>query len=257
MEEQMNINNLKRIGICAHSYEGGALCFLTACREGARLLGAHMHPNVVLSAIPMGLSMPAWESDDYEEIAKHLSNGVKEVEKSGADFFICPDNTGHIVLEKIIDSLPLPGLHIADVVCQEILDNNWKKVALLGTKWTMTGTVYSNTFMKNGLERLIPNNHDRTKINDAIFDELCQGLFKQETVDNFIRIIDDLKNSGAECVILGCTEIPLIINSENSPLPILDSTRLLAKKAVQLALKETELDNNGWINPQITATNKH
>lgn len=253
----MNINNLKRIGICAHSYEGGALCFLTACREGARILGPHMHPNVVLSAIPMGLSMPAWESDNYDEIAKHLSNGVKEVEKSGADFFICPDNTGHIVLEKIINSLPIPGLHIVDVVCQEILDNNWKKAALLGTKWTMTGTVYSNTLKINGLERVIPDEGDRSLINDAIFDELCQGIFKPETVNSFIRIIEDLKNLGADCVILGCTEIPLIINSENSPLPILDSTRLLAKKAVQLALIEKELRNNGWINLQITDTNKH
>ncbi|MEM8567915.1 MAG: amino acid racemase, partial [Bacteroidota bacterium] len=230
----MNIEELKRIGICAHSYEGGALCFLTACREGARLLGPHMHPNIVLSAIPMGLSMPAWESDNYEEIARHLTNGVKELEKSGADFFICPDNTGHIVLEKIINSLPLPGLHIADVVCQKILDYKWRKVGLLGTKWTMTGTVYSSAFTKNGLDRLIPNEDVRTKINQVIFDELCQGIFKPNTIDYFIRTIEDLKNMGAECVVLGCTEIPLIINKENSPLPILDSTRLLAQKAVQI-----------------------
>lgn len=247
----MDINKLKRIGICAHSYEGAALCFLTACREGARLLGPHMHPNIVLSAIPMGLSMPAWESDNYQEIAEHLSNGVNEVTKSGAEFFICPDNTGHIVLEKIIHTLPIPGLHIADVVCQEILDNNWGKVALLGTKWTMTGMVYSNAFMKNGLERFIPDEPDRTKINNAIFEELCQGVFESDTIDHFIRTIESLKNMGAECVVLGCTEIPLIIDSENSPLPILDSTRLLAEKAVQLALTEIELSENGWINPQI------
>ncbi len=123
MEKQIHGNSFKKIGICAHSYEGGALCFLTACREGARLLGPHMHPNIVLSAIAMGLSMPAWESDNYKEIAGHLCDGVKEVEKSGADFFICPDNTAHIVLEQIIGSLALQGLHIADVVCQEILDH--------------------------------------------------------------------------------------------------------------------------------------
>ena len=189
MEKQVNINKLKRIGICAHSYEGGALCFLTACREGAKLLGPHLHPNIVLSAIPMGLSMPAWKSDNYGEIAKYLSEGVNEVAKGGADFFICPDNTGHIVLEKIINTLPIPGLHIAEVVCQEILDNNWKKVALLGTKWTMNGAVYANALMNHGLERLIPDEHTQTKINEAIFDELCQSIFNSQTIDFFIKTL--------------------------------------------------------------------
>ncbi len=249
----MNIHNFKKIGICAHSYEGGALCFLEACREGGRRLGPHMHPNIVLSAIPMGLSMPAWEADHYDDVAIHLRNGVHEVEKSGAHFFICPDNTAHVVLEQIIHSLPIPGLHIAEVVCQEAVDNQWKKVALLGTKWTMTGPVYAHQLKKNGLERLIPNEDDRAFINGAIFDELCQGIFKPTTLNRFIRIIEDLKHSGADCVILGCTEIPLLINRENSPLPILDSTRLLSQKAVQIAVSEIELDTQGWINPRVPA----
>ncbi len=243
----------KKIGICVHSYEGGALCFITACREGARLMGPHMHPNIVLSAIPMGLSMDAWESDHHEEVAKHLSHGVLELAKSGANFFICPDNTGHIVLEKIINTLPLPGLHIADVVCQEIIDNNWKKVGLLGAKWTMTGTVYSEAFARNGLQALIPDPEARDRINNAIFDELCQGIFKSETVEYFVQVIEDLKNKGAECVVLGCTEIPLIINEQNSSLPILDSTRILAKKAVHLAMVKTQIISQGWINPEIIA----
>lgn len=245
----MSHERWKRIGICAHSYEGAALCFLAACREGARLLGPHMHPDIIMSNIPMALSMPAWKSGKHSEVGKHLSNGVKDVAKSGADFFICPDNTAHIVLEEIVDNLPIPGLHIADVVCQEILDNHWKKVGLLGTKWTMTGTVYSRAFLKNGLEKIVPDEPVQAKIDNAIFDELCQSVFKPETIAYFINTIEALKNKGAECVVLGCTEIPLIINSENSPLPILDSTRSLAKQAVKLALLDTELDGNGWISP--------
>ncbi|HRG20353.1 MAG TPA: hypothetical protein PLQ57_04960 [Saprospiraceae bacterium] len=108
----------KVLGICAHSYEGGALCFLSACKEGAALSGPHLHPNIVLSAIPMGLSISSWENDDYDEISKHLKMGVEQVAHGGADFFICPDNTRHIVLGKIVNELPIPGLHIADVVSQ-------------------------------------------------------------------------------------------------------------------------------------------
>lgn len=237
----------KKIGICAHSYEGGSLCFITACREGAKLMGPHMHPNIILSAIPMGLSMKAWESEDYIEIAKYLKEGINQIAKSGADYFLCPDNTAHIVLEQIIEELPIPGLHIADVVCQEIIKNNWKKVGLLGTKWTMGGTVYPKILEENDLFVITPNEATKQKINDSIFDELCQGIFTAKTSELFIESIDNLKKEGAECVILGCTEIPLIINSNNSPLPILDSTRLLSKYAVKLAIMDVDMTEKGWI----------
>ncbi|QTD38075.1 amino acid racemase [Polaribacter batillariae] len=242
----------KTIGICAHSYEGGALSFLAACRQGAKLMGQHMHPNIILSAIPMGLSMKGWESGNHDEVAKHLKAGIHQISKSGADFFICPDNTAHIVLENIIEEVPIPGLHIANVVCEEIKKNNWKKVGLLGTKWTMDGKVYPNILNANNLSVLTPIEAVKKKINDAIFDELCQGVFKRETTELFIKAINGLKQDGAECVVLGCTEIPLIINSNNSPLPILDSTRLLSKYAVKLALLNKEIPIKGWIN----ATNK-
>jgi aspartate racemase len=237
----------KRIGICAHSYEGGSLCFITTCREGATILGAHMHPTVIMSAIPMGLSMNGWETNNYEDVATFLSKGVEQVAMGGANFFICPDNTGHIVLERIIDRLPIPGLHIADVVCSEILTNNWTKIGLLGTKWTMTGEVYSNALKKRNLTKLIPTESLISQINDAIFEELCQGIFTQETIRLFQDSIELLKQQGAECVILGCTEISLIINSDNSALPVLDTTRLLAKYAVKIALSESELPKKGWI----------
>ena len=243
--KKMKMN--KNIGICAHSYEGGALCFITSCREGAAFLGAHMHPEIIMSAIPMGLSMNGWETNNYEEVGMFLSKGVEQVAMGGANFFICPDNTAHIVLERIIDRLPIPGLHIADVVCSEIANNDWKKIGLLGTIWTMTGEVYSNALKKRNLTKLIPTEPLMAQINDAIFEELCQGVFRQETVRLFQDSIELLKQQGADCVILGCTEIPLIINSDNSPLPILDTTRLLAKYAVKIALSEKDLPKRGWV----------
>lgn len=239
---------MKTVGIVAHSFEGAALCFLTACREGAVHLGPHMHPNIVMSAVPMALSLPGWEADDYSAVGKFLAEGVQMVADAGADFYVCPDNTAHIVLEQIAGELPIPGLHIADVVCHELSKNRSKHVGLLGTRWTMTGPVYETALKKRGLERLIPNEATMKLINAAIFDELCLGIFDGATTDMFLGAIDDLKSRGAECVVLGCTEIPLIVNDENSSLPTFDSTRLLAKYAVLEALSERPIAwRSGWL----------
>jgi aspartate racemase len=239
---------MKTIGIVAHSAEGAALCFLTACREGAVHLGSHMHPNIVLSAVPMGLSMPGWEANDHAAVGKYLSQGVQQVADAGADFFVCPDNTAHIILEQIAASLPLPGLHIAEVVCHEVTMRGWKHVGLLGTRWTMTGPVYETALTKRGLEMLVPDEPMRERLNAAIFDELCLGIFNTSTTELFVGAIEDLKSRGAECVILGCTEIPLIVTSENSPLPAFDSTRLLAKYAVREAVNERPISvKAGWL----------
>lgn len=239
---------MKTVGIVAHSFEGAALCFLTACREGAVHLGPHMHPNIVMSAVPLALSMPGWEADDYSAVAKFLAKGVQMVAYAGADFYVCPDNTAHIVLEQIAGDLPIPGLHIADVVCHELSQHGWKNVGLLGTRWTMTGPVYEKALKNRGFERLIPDAATIELLNTAIFDELCLGVFNASTTDLFLGAIEDLKSRGAECVILGCTEIPLIVTPANSPLPTFDSTRLLAKYAILEALSDRPLPTkSGWL----------
>jgi aspartate racemase len=176
-----------------------------------------MHPNIVMSAVPMGLSIPGWESNDHAAVAKFLSEGVQLVADAGADFYVCPDNTAHIVLEQIAADLPLPGLHIA-------------------------------ALKTRGLEMLVPDEQTRERLNTAIFDELCLGIFNTSTTDHFLRAIEDLKSRGSECVILGCTEIPLIVTEENSPLPAFDSTRLLAKYAVREAISERPIPvKSGWL----------
>lgn len=233
---------MKTIGIVAHSAEGGALCFQEVCREGGRLIGEHMHPTIVLSAVPMALSVPGWRNERHDEIAQFLARGVQMVAEAGADFYICPDNTAHIVLERIAGQLPLPGLHIADVVCAEIERQGWRRVGLLGTTWTMTGPVYANALDRRQWERLIPEEPTRVRLNQAIFDELCQGVFTGPTTQLFLDAIGGLKARGAECVILGCTEIPIIVSPQNSSLPVLDSTRLLARCAVREAMREATLE---------------
>lgn len=211
-------------------------------------LGPHMHPTIVMSAVPMALSMQGWETGNHQDVAKFLAQGVELVAKAGADFYVCPDNTAHIVLETIAAELPLPGLHIAEVVCREITANGWKRVGLLGTKWTMTGPVYARALEQRGLERIVPDEPVREQLNTAIFDELCQSIFNAETTQLFVNAIEDLKARGAECVILGCTEIPLIVTEANSPLPVLDSTRLLAKYAVNEAISDRPIEmSSGWV----------
>ena len=239
---------MRTLGIVAHSAEGGALCFLTACREGSVHLGPFMHPTIVVSAVPMGLSMKGWQTGDYPAVARFLSQGVQQVADAGAHFYVCPDNTAHIVLEQIAADLPIPGLHIADVVCREITAHGWKHVGLLGTKWTMTGPVYAKALEKRGLELLIPEESMREKLNNAIFEELCQGIFRAQTTNLFLEAVDVLRSKGADCVVLGCTEIPLVITSDNASLPVYDSTRLLARYAVVEALKDEPITiNSGWL----------
>jgi len=239
---------MKTLGIVAHSAEGGSLCFLTALREGQRLLGAHRHPEIVVSAIPMSLSLAGWESGDHAPVAEALRRGVEQVARAGADFFICPDNTAHIVLERIAPGLPIPGLHIADVVAAEMAARGFGTAALLGTKWTMTGPVYPAALGRRRLAHLVPDEATRTRLNDAIFDELCQGIFRDATTATFVGAIEGLKAAGADCAILGCTEIPIIVSDANSPLPVLDSTRLLARYAVEEAIDGRPLaPAGGWL----------
>ncbi len=211
-------------------------------------MGPHMHPEIVVSAIPMGLSMPGWENDDHQLVAKFLRRGVEQVAAAGADFFICPDNTAHIVLEQIANTLPIPGLHIADVVAREMAKGGWKAAAILGTKWTMAGRVYPDALRRRGFDYLIPDERTRSRTNHAIFEELCRGVFKPETTDFFLRAIEDMSSRGADCAILGCTEIPLIVSTSNSSLPVLDSTRLLARYAVMEAVDDRPLPSSqGWL----------
>jgi aspartate racemase len=244
----LTTNRTKRIGIVAHSAEGGALCFITMCREGQKLLGPHLHPEIVVSAIPMGLSMPGWESDDHEAVAQYLRRGVEQVAAAGADFFVCPDNTAHLVLEQIAATLPIPGLHIADAVALEMKAAGWTVAGLLGTKWTMNGPVYPRALEEQGLTTLCPIAARQKEINRTIFEELCQGVFLPSTTEMYVDAIRDLGAAGADCVILGCTEIPLIIDHRNSPLPVLDSTRLLAVHAVREAmLPDMSVGDGGWI----------
>ncbi|HET9370676.1 MAG TPA: amino acid racemase [Vicinamibacterales bacterium] len=226
------------IGILAHSADGAALCFLEMIRAASARLGAHEHPEVTLSILPMGPTLAHYARHDLGAVRAHLARTAGRLAAAGCDFFVCPDNTAHIALELAGEPLPLPGLHIAAIVAARAKADGRRSVALLGTKWTMEGPVYPAAFAKRGLTMRTPSPEDRRIVDDVIFDELCQGVVSERSRSEYVRIIDALKQEGCDAVALSCTELPLLVTPEISPLPTLDSTRLLAREAVAAAIDD-------------------
>ena len=229
---------MKHIGILAHSFEGATLCFRTACLEGVKRLGAHMHPEITMTCSPMALVLDAWDRGDNSTLRQFFIEDARKIAAAGADFFVLPDNTAHIAMESSGEPFPIPGLHIGEVVAEKARRDGRTKVGILGTNWTMTGPVYPGALGRRGMGWAIPDEADRKQIHEIIMDELCLGTFKDASRDTYVRIIEKLKADGCDAVALVCTEIPLLITQDVSPLPILDSTRLLAAAAVEVALGE-------------------
>lgn len=229
---------MKHIGILAHSFEGATLCFRTACLEGVEQLGPHMHPETTMTCSAMALVLDAWERGDNEQLRAFFMEDSGKLAAAGCDFFVCPDNTAHIALESPGEPFPLPCLHIGEVVAGEAARAGFKKVGILGTNWTMNGPVYPGALGRRGIEWAVPDDADRRIVHDIIMDELCLGIIRDQAREAYVGIIEKLANQGCNAVALVCTEIPLLISAEDSPLPILDSTRLLAKAAVEVAIGE-------------------
>ena len=229
---------MMHIGILAHSFEGATLCFRTACLEGVARLGAHMHPEITMAVSPMALVLDAWERGDNSDLRAFFMKDAEKLAAAGADFFVLPDNTAHIAMESPGNPFPIPGLNIGEVVAEQAATDGRRKVGILGTKYTMNGPVYPGALGRRGIGWAVPSPEDQKIVNDVIFDELCLGTFRDESRETYVRIIEKLEGEGCDAVALVCTEIPLLITPDVSPLPTLDSTRLLAKAAVEVAIGE-------------------
>jgi aspartate racemase len=229
----------KHIGIVACSAEGAALCYRTICVEGAAILGKYAHPEVTMHTHPLNEYMRYIEADDWHGVADLMLSSVKKVAQVGADFAICPDNTIHQAFELIVEKSPIPWLHIAEEVAAEAQRRNYGCLGILGTEYLMEGPVYPTKLVATGIEYNIPEETDRERINAIIFDELINGRFTAESRVYFSSVIGQLQNLGCDAVVLGCTEIPLLVTQEVSSLPILDSTRLLARAALRNATAPT------------------
>lgn len=226
----------KHIGIVACSAEGAALCYRTICVEGAHVLGRHAHPEVTMHTFPLSEYMHCIYQDGWEGVADLMLASVRKVAQVGAEFAICPDNTLHQAFDMVVAKSPIPWLHIAEEVGAEAKRNHHKCLGVLGTKYLMEGPVYPSRLSILGIAHHVPEADERERINDIIFDELVYGRFTSEARIYFSQAIDRLKDRGCDAVVLGCTEIPLLIAQEHSALPILDSTRLLARAALKKAI---------------------
>lgn len=223
------------IGIVGCSAEGAALCYRTLCSEGAQFLGRHNHPEVSVHTHALAKYMRCVDNDDWRGVGELMLSSAEKLASIGADFLICPDNTVHQALPLIESRSPLPWLHIADVVARAAVARGFRRLGLTGTRWLVESSVYPERLAVQAIELVLPDHEDRCTLNRVIMDELVCGVFEPESVAAFQRIILRLKEQGADAVVLGCTEIPLIIHDSNSPLPTLDSTRLLARAALARA----------------------
>ncbi len=229
----------QHIGIVGCSAEGAALCYRTLCSEGAALLGPHAHPEISMHTPSLHLYVQCLERGDIDGVGELMLDSARRLQRAGADFLICPDNTIHQAFGYMAPRSPLPWLHIAQEVATEAKARGHRRLALTGTRWLVDSSVYPDALAALGLECIKPTAAERAGIGRLIMQELVYGVFKPETTAYFQKVIARMKDEdGCDAVVLGCTEIPLILSDANSPLPTLDSTRLLARAALRRACQQ-------------------
>jgi len=226
----------RHIGIVGCSAEGAALCYRTICREAPKEMGEHTHPEVTMHTYPLSDYMDHIRAGDWDKVAELMISSAEKVARAGADFAVCPDNTIHQAFDIMKSRSTIPWLHIAEAVGEEAKRRRFKHLGILGTRYLMVGPVYPDALKTFHINSEIPDQDDQEHINEIIFSELVNGIFHERSRLYFNEVIGKLRDRGCDAVVLGCTEIPLIVNSKDSPLPTLDSTRLLARAALRQAL---------------------
>ena len=229
---------MQHIGIVAVSAEGAALCLRTICLEGAALLGPYTHPEVSLHCFPLSGYQHLIDCGRWDAVGEQLLESAARLVRAGAEMLICPDNTVHQGLDRVRARAPVPWIHIAEEVVAEARRRNLKRLAILGTRFLMEGPVYPTKLKPADIDYRIPDTRQRQRINQIIYDELVYARILPESLAYFQDVIRELAADGCDGVALACTEIPLLINEADSPLPILDSTRILARAALREAVAD-------------------
>jgi aspartate racemase len=226
----------RHIGIVACSAEGAALCYRTICVEGSQRLGAYAHPEVSMHSHSLADYVTCLERDDWQGVGELMLSSAEKLARAGADFLICPDNTIHQAMPYVAPRSPRPWLHIAEVVAEQARARGFTRLGLTGTRFLVQSDVYPGQLTPRGIDYLRPEPSERDEIDRLIWEELVNGRITADALAYFQRVIERMNRDGCDAVVLGCTEIPLIMNDQNSPLPTLDSTRLLARAALKRAI---------------------
>jgi aspartate racemase len=205
--------------------------------EGAQLLGAHAHPEVSIHTHSLAEYMQCIYRGDWQGVGELMLASARKLATIGAEFLVCPDNTIHQALPYVEPRSPLRWLHIAEVVAAQAVERGYRRLGLTGTRWLVESEIYPEKLAARGLAYVRPNPMERDDINRIIMEELVYGVITPEAAAYFQRVIGRMKAEGCDAVVLGCTEIPLIMSDANSPLPTLDSTRLLARAALRRSVR--------------------
>jgi aspartate racemase len=238
IQQKQEDNMPKHIGIVACSAEGAALCYRTICAEAAEFLGEYMHPEISMHTHPLAEYMKHIRSDNWDGVADLMLSSAKKLADTGAEFLICPDNTIYQAFGLVAHKSPLPWIHIAENVGMVAKEKGFKNLLITGTKYLTTGPVYPAALDKINISYQIPDEPEREQINEIIFSQLVYGIFPEESRHYFNTIFQKYKDKGCDAAVLGCTEIPLLVDPDDCPLPTLDSTRLLARSALKMAIEK-------------------
>lgn len=231
----------KHIGIAAVSPEGSALCYRDIFRYAAKRMGDRGHPIVSLHNQPLEKYVTAVLKDDWHTVGELLAKSAKTLAAAGAEFCIVPDNLMQHGVHLAESNSPIPWLTMTDLVSEAIVADKRKTIGLIGTKMVTYGSTYQTHLGLKGVQVLVPEPHEAEEVDAIIFRELLYGVARPDSTRRVLAVLDRLKAHGCEGVILASTEIPLMIAQENSPLPVYDSTQLLAEGAVRCALGERPL----------------
>jgi aspartate racemase len=225
------------IGIVGCSAEGASLCYRTLCAEAPALLGrAHAHPEVSMHTPSLQAYVDCLERGDRQGVAELMLASAHKLAAIGAELLICPDNTIHQAFDLVAPHSPRPWLHIAHEVARAAAARGCRRVGITGTHWLVRSEVYPEALRAHGIEAVRPADDDRDALGRIIMDELVPGIVNPASVVALQRIVERLAARGCDAVVLGCTELPLVLGDHNSVLPTLDSTRLLARAALARAV---------------------
>lgn len=229
---------MKTIGLIGGmSWESSAVYYELINKKIKDELGGFHSAKSIMVSVDFAEIEKLQRKDDWNGLTKYMIKSAKQLENAGADLIILCTNTMHLCSEEIVKNITIPFLHIADATGKKIKSKGLQKLALLGTKFTMERDFYRTILKKYGIDVIIPDVDDRELIHKVIYEELVLGNIQSNSREAYKRIIKDLENKGAEGVILGCTEIPLLIKQEDVDIPIFNTTKIHAERAVEIALK--------------------
>ena len=226
----------KHIGVVGCSAEGAALCYRTICTEAEALMAEHRHPEVTLHTFPLADYNEFIFAGDWQGVGELMRRSATKLAGIGAEFAVCPDNTIHQAYEFAVAGSPIPWLHIAEAVAESAQAQGFRKVGITGTAFLASGPVYPDALGRHGIAYEIPDEPTRRRMNEIIFGELVKGSFTDEAKAWFNGVFDELADRGCDAVVMGCTEIPILMDGMKTSVPSLDSTRILARAAIRYAL---------------------